>query len=148
MQSHQMVQPQEDLLVKIMNSLSDSHAETVFVETSASPYMEERSAENAVKVENFSLELGEQLRDVQLRVNDIRTQITEKIGSHTNISGFLRGEVDDYFEDLDEKVNRFYAKIAEEKAYWEAKAKKFGEMKGKQTDGIKNVIQEAQLKIA
>ena len=141
-----MVQPQDDLLVKTMKSLSDIHAE--MISAVKSPQMQERAAENASKVENFSLELGEQVKDVQLRVSHIRSQIADNIGSHDNICGFLTGETDDYISEFDEQVVKFFAKLAQDKAHWTSQAKKFDGMKGKQMDEIKNAIQEAQRKIS
>ena len=86
-----MVEPQEDLILKMVSHLENDKSEMSLVNSERKPYLSERATNNALKVENFSLELGEEVKDVQLRVAGIRKKIDENRGSHENFNGFLVG---------------------------------------------------------
>ena len=63
--------------------------------------MADRATNNAASVENFQLEVNEDARDIQRRVEALRDKIAEHRGSHENFSGFLLGPVDSYLDVFD-----------------------------------------------
>ena len=54
-----MVEPQEDLILKMFSHLENDKNEMSQVNSERKPYMSERATNNALKVENFSLEVSE-----------------------------------------------------------------------------------------
>ena len=118
------------------------------VNSERKPYMSERYTNNALRVENFSLELGEEVNDVQLKVAAIRKKIDENRGSHENFNGFLIGQIDDYLDSYDAQVAKINQRLQQDKAYWQEKAKQEDANKEKQTDALMKILAKAQLEMA
>ena len=138
-----MVEPQEDLILKMISHLENDKSEMSQVNSEQKPYMSARASNNALKVENFSLEVSEEVKDVQLRVAGIRKKIDENRGSHENFNGFLIGQVDDYLDTFDLQVAKINQRFEQDKAYWQTKAKKEDVNKENQTEFFMKVIGEA-----
>ena len=72
------------------------------VNSEQAPFMAERAQVNMDKVTKFQLEVREELKGIQQRIQDVRTKISDNRGSEVNFNGFLVGGEDDYLDQFDD----------------------------------------------
>ena len=65
--------------------------EIAAINSGESSYMKDRAQKNALKVENFQHEMNEEAREIQIRIEQLRSRIEERRGNHENLNGFLLG---------------------------------------------------------
>ena len=106
-----MVEPQEDLILKMVNHIKTSHSELNSLRETRSPYLAERAKLNLERVKNFQSEINNACDEVSQRITAIRKSIGGNIASHDNFDGFLLGDVDAYLEDFQGQVRRLNMKL-------------------------------------
>ena len=106
--------------------------------------MQDRAANFASKVENFQLEIAEDMNDIKMRVDAVREKIEQNRGSDQNFCGFLLGEADDYLVSFDDKITLLDTRLAQDKVYWLAESKHMEKNKVRQTDYLMKIISKAK----
>ena len=80
--------------------------------------MSEYARDNAQKIENFKLEINEELNDIKERIGAVRVKINDNRGFQENFSGFLCGHVADYLDKFDAQIEKMNTRLAQDQEYW------------------------------
>ena len=84
--------------------------------------MAERAQQNVQKVTDLQHEINEECKDIQQRIIDVRTKISDNRASYTNFQGFLLSSVDDYLLEYDSYIDKLNERFEQDKQYWRDQA--------------------------
>jgi len=70
-----MVEPQEDLILKMISNIQTSQSDMKQLTEQESPYLSDRASNNVLRVETFQKEVNIECADIQNRINSIRHKI-------------------------------------------------------------------------